>query len=131
MPPIIIAVIAILATLNGVVVQVIMTARVLYGLANRGYLPRGLAAVNAVTRTPILATLLAFAIVLVLALAFPIGVLAAWTSRITLGIFILVCAALVRIKLRGTAPPAGTFVVPLWVPILGSVLCLGLLIASG
>lgn len=131
MPPIVIAIIAIVATLNGVVVQIIMTARVLYGLANRGYLPKRLALVNAVTRTPLLATVLAVAMVLGLALVFPIGVLAEWTSRITLGIFTVVCAALVRIKLRHTAPPIGTFIVPLWVPILGAVLCLGLLIVGG
>jgi amino acid transporter len=131
MRPIVIASIAIVATLNGVVVQIIMTARVLYGLANRGYLPKRLALVSAVTRTPLLATVFAVAMVLVLALAFPIGELAEWTSRITLGIFTVVCAALVRIKLRGTAPPPGTFIVPLWVPVLGAVLCLGLLIAGG
>jgi amino acid transporter len=129
--PIIIAIIAILATLNGVVVQIIMTARVFYGLANRGYLPKRLALVNPITRIPLVSTMLAVAMVLVLALVFPIGELAEWTSRITLGIFTVVCAALVRIKLSGIPSPPGTFIVPLWVPILGSVLCLGLLIAGG
>ena len=67
----------------------------------------------------------------VLALAFPIGELAEWTSRLTLVIFIIVCAALTRIKLRGTAAPAGTFIVPFWVPIAGALLCLSLLLIGG
>jgi basic amino acid/polyamine antiporter, APA family len=129
--PLIITLIAIVATLNGVVVQLIMTSRVLYGLANRNYLPRQLASVNRITRTPLLATSVGIAITLTLALAFPIGELAEWTSRLTLGIFVIVCAALVRIKRRGSPAPAGTFIVPLWVPITGAILCLGLLLLGG
>jgi amino acid transporter len=129
--PTIITVIAIVATLNGVVVQIIMTSRVLYGLANRGYLRKELAHVNSITRTPLLATIFAIACVMVLALAFPIGELAEWTSRLTLAVFVIVCAALVRIKLRGTPAPPQTFIVPLWVPILGAILCLALLLMGG
>jgi amino acid transporter len=129
--PLIITLIAIVATLNGVVVQLIMTSRVLYGLANRTYLPRQLASVNRITRTPLLATSIGIAITLTLALAFPIGELAGWTSRLTLGIFVIVCAALVRIKRRGSPAPAGTFIVPLWVPITGAILCLSLLLLGG
>lgn len=129
--PLVITMIAILATLNGVVVQIIMTSRVLYGLANRNYLPPVLATVNPLTRTPLIATGLAVGSALTLALAFPIGELAEWTSRLTLGVFVVVCAALVQIKLRGIPPPAGTFVVPMWVPIAGAVLCFGLLLLGG
>jgi basic amino acid/polyamine antiporter, APA family len=129
--PLVITLIAIVATLNGVVVQLIMTSRVLYGLANRDYLPRQLASVNPITRTPLLATGLGIAITLTLALAFPIGELAEWTSRLTLGIFVIVCAALVRIKRRGSSAPAGTFIVPMGVPIIGAILCLGLLLLGG
>jgi basic amino acid/polyamine antiporter, APA family len=129
--PLAITLIAIIATLNGVVVQIIMTSRVLYGLANRNYLPPILAKVNPVTCTPLLATGVAIGIALILALAFPIGNLAEWTSRLTLGIFVVVCAALVRIKMRRTPAPAGTFIVPIWVPIAGVALCLGLLVFGG
>jgi basic amino acid/polyamine antiporter, APA family len=129
--PLMITLIAIVATLNGVVVQIIMTSRVLYGLANRNYLPHMLAKVNPVTRTPLIATGIAVGIVLLLALAFPIGELAEWTSRLTLGVFVVVCAALVRIKRRGSRPPSGTLIVPMWVPIVGAALCLGLLLLGG
>jgi APA family basic amino acid/polyamine antiporter len=129
--PLIITLIAIIATLNGVVVQLIMTSRVLYGLANRNYLPRQLANLNRVTRTPLVATGLGIAITLMLALAFPIDELAEWTSRLTLGIFVIVCTALVRIKRRKSPAPPRTFMVPLWVPITGAILCLGLLLFGG
>jgi amino acid transporter len=129
--PLIITLIAIIATLNGIIVQLIMTSRVLYGLANRGYLPRRLARVSSITRTPLLATAVGITITLALGLAFPIGELAEWTSRLTLSIFVIVCAALVRIKRKGGLPPPGTFIVPLWVPMLGIILCLGLLLLGG
>jgi APA family basic amino acid/polyamine antiporter len=129
--PTAITLVAIMATLNGVVVQMIMTSRVLYGLAKHGRLPGLLAEVNPVTQTPLRATALATAVALGLALAFPIGELAEWTSRITLGIFIIVCIALLRIKLRGTEAPRGTFIVPVWVPIIGALLCAALLAVGG
>ena len=44
--------IAIAATLNGIVVHVIMIARVLYGMSAQGNLPRALAVVDARTATP-------------------------------------------------------------------------------
>jgi basic amino acid/polyamine antiporter, APA family len=131
MSPLAITLIAIVATLNGIIVQIVMTSRVLYGLANKRQLPPIFALVHPVTRTPLVATAIAAGSALILALAFPIADLAEWTSRITLAIFILACSALVRIKLRGTPPPPGVFVVPLWVPTVGVLMCAVLLVAGG
>jgi amino acid transporter len=131
MSPLAITLIAIVATLNGIIVQIIMTSRVLYGLANKGQLPAVFALVHPLTRTPLVATGIAAGSALFLALAFPIANLAEWTSRITLTIFILACSALVRIKVRGTPPPRGAFVVPIWVPVVGVLMCAVLLIAGG
>jgi amino acid transporter len=47
---------AIAATLNGVVIQMIMASRVLYGLGRQGQLPRAFAEVNAKSHTPVFAT---------------------------------------------------------------------------
>lgn len=118
-PPVIISAIAILATLNGIIVQMIMASRVLYGLAVQGDLPSFLSRVNRVTRTPLAATALVISVVLVLALAFPIEGLAEMTSRVTLSIFVLVNLALLRIKMSGEAAPHGIFCVPAWVPVTG------------
>ncbi len=123
------SVIAIVATLNGIIVQVIMASRVLYGLGKQGSLPAALMRVNATTRTPVNATVLTVAVILALALALPLGHLADLTSRITLLMFAIINLALVRIKLRdrGREPPRTAYVAPLWVPCAGVASCIALL----
>lgn len=128
--PLIITLIAIIATVNGIIVQLIMSSRVIYGLANQGSLPNVLARVNSMTNTPLIATWLSVIVVIGLALAFPIDRLAEWTSAITLAIFILVCAALIRIKRDGSPAPEGTFIVPMWVPYGGIIACSALLLSG-
>jgi len=125
--PVAITLIAVLATVNGIIVQIIMAGRVIYGMANEGALPKVLARVNATTRSPVIATGIATAILLVLALGFTITTLAQWTSAITLAIFLLVCIALARIKHRNDPAPEGTFMVPRWLPYGGALACLALL----
>ena len=129
-PALLIAGIASLATLNGVIVQEVMASRVLYGLSNLGHLPGWLAHVHDVTRTPLKATLLVGAIILVLAMAVPLEALAEWTSRVTLSVFALVNWALIRIKLAEPETPEGVFRVPMWVPVAGLAACLGFLGSS-
>jgi amino acid transporter len=129
-PALLIAGIASLATLNGVIVQEVMASRVLYGLSNLGHLPAWLAHVHDVTRTPLKATLLVGAIILVLAMAVPLEALAEWTSRVTLSVFALVNWALIRIKWAEPETPEGVFRVPMWVPVAGLAACLGFLLSS-
>jgi len=114
------AVIAIVATVNGVLIQMIMASRVLYGLADRGHLPGPLATVSRRTQTPVIATLCVVAIILVLASALPIDALAERTSQIVLFVFVLVNLSLIRLKLRGMSE-AVHFRVPMAVPVLGVV----------
>ncbi len=129
-PALLIAAIASLATLNGVIVQEVMASRVLYGLSNLGHLPGWLAHVHGWTRTPLKATLLIGATILVLAMAVPLEALAEWTSRVTLSVFALVNGALIRIKQSEPELPAGVFRVPMWVPVAGLAACLGFLGSS-
>ncbi len=126
--PALISAIAIIATLNGIVVQIIMASRVMFGLARQGELPRVLGTVHRRTRTPLIATALVVALVATLALAFPLEGLAESTSRFALAIFALINAALLRIKLRGDPAPPRTFIVPLWVPAVGLLLSLAFLV---
>ncbi|MGI9385381.1 MAG: APC family permease [Methyloligellaceae bacterium] len=128
--PAAISAIAIVATLNGVIVQIIMASRVIYGLAGQGSLPAALGQVSAVTHTPVVATGLVVLVILVLALAFPLESLAEMTSRITLSIFVLVCAALLKLKIEGVPAPEGAFVVPGWVPLLGILSCSAFLLTD-
>ncbi len=116
-----------MATLNGIIVQMIMGSRVIYGLAAQGSLPSILGWVNPLTRTPLIATAIVASGVLTLAMTFPLTGLAETTSRITLAIFALVNVALIRIKMKGSPAPEGTFIVPFFVPVVGLVSCVALL----
>ena len=122
LPPEAISAVAVVATLNGVIIQMILASRVLYGLASTGQLPRQLASVNPWTHTPVLATVLVVAATLLLALFFDLEGLAETTSRFTLLIFAVVNAALVAVKLREKNGSPG-FAVPIWVPVIGTLLC--------
>ncbi len=129
MPLIMMGAIAIVATLNGIVVHMIMIARVLYGLADQGNLPAVMARVNPTTRTPLLATVAGVAAILVLSLGVPLEGLADLAARGTLAIFAGVNLALIVIKHRKPSKPEGIFSCPLWVAYagLGSSLLLLLL----
>ncbi|MGE0854232.1 MAG: APC family permease [Hyphomicrobiaceae bacterium] len=122
--------IAIVATINGVIVQMVMSSRVIYGMARQKAVPAPLGAISSLTQTPLVATTLVIVSVLLLALAFPIELLADATSRVILVIFAFVNASLVAIKRRKDPAPSGTFVGPEWVPIVGTLSCIGLLAAD-
>lgn len=122
--PVAITLIAIVATLNGVIIQIIMASRVLYGLARQGSVPIIFAQIHPRTRTPLIATGSIAVIVLALALLFPLEGLAEWTSRIVLVIFALVNVSLVLIKLRKEPAAEGGFTVKIWVPAAGFLTCL-------
>lgn len=74
-----------------------------------------------------LATLLVAAVILGLALFFPLELLAETTSVIVLFIFALVNLALVFIKRRGTPAPEGVRTYPIWVPAIGFAASTGFL----
>lgn len=124
--PVMITGIAIIATLNTIIIQIIMASRVIYGVAGRGQLPAFLARVNPLTRTPVIATVAVSLIVLVLALGLNVERLAATTSQIALIIFTIVNLALIRLKMRREIPPAGLNL-PVWVPVAGVICSMGLL----
>jgi len=121
MPLMTMSAIAIVATLNGVIVHMIMIARVIYGLADQGNLPKALKQVNSVTRTPLFATAIGIGAILILAMAVPLAGLADLTARLTLVIFAIINVALIRIKSRNEIQPSGTFACPRWVPYAGLV----------
>jgi basic amino acid/polyamine antiporter, APA family len=124
------ALIALVATLNGIIVQIIMSSRVLYGLAQQGNLPAALGKVSRRTRTPVVATAATTAVVLGLALMAPLNDLAEATSRLTLLVFALVNTSLIRIKKRVGQLPPGLYQTPSWVPWAGAGTCIVLLAAD-
>lgn len=124
-----IAWIALLAMVNGALVQIIMASRLLYGLAKRGLGPAPFARVHPVRRTPLFATVVVGLVIAGLALSGALGSLATATSTITLFVFALVNAALLSIRLRGGKAPPGAFRAPIFVPALGTIASLA--VAAG
>lgn len=116
-------VIAIVSTLNTILAQITMTARVAYGMARQGDLPRMVGDVHSPTGTPLVATGLVMLAVAALALTFPLEPLAESTSLATLLIFAVVNLSLLRVRSRPAQPGAAIVRVPLWIPWLGLVTC--------
>ena len=113
-----------LAGLNGALVQVIMASRVLYGMGKKKTGPAVFARVSERTRTPVAATLLVTAVVLALALGFPLVTLARWTSSVILVVFTLVNVSLVVLKWREGSRRQDVTTYPIGVPIVGAAVSL-------
>jgi APA family basic amino acid/polyamine antiporter len=126
--PIAITLIAIGATLNGIVIQTILASRILYGMANVGRMPKALSRLNARTRTPVLATILITGCTLIFALFFPIDILVERTSQVVLAVFVLINLSLLRVKWRGDPAPDGIFIAPAIVPLIGLLSCVTMLV---
>lgn len=118
--------IAVLATVNGVLVQMVMASRVLFCLSRQGSLPGLLGRVHPVTHTPVIATVLVLGVILTLALIFPIATLAGATSLVTLAVFALCNLALWQLKRRGPTPPEAPNL-PIWLPLTGATVSLAVL----
>ncbi len=118
--------VAVVATLNGVLVQIVMASRVLYGLGRRRRALRWFHALDPRLRTPVRGVAVSAGLVAVLAAVAPIERLANLTSLILLAVFAAVNASLLILKRRGP-PPAGAPNAPAAIPALGALLALGLL----
>lgn len=116
--PIFIGMVGLAAVINGALIQIVMASRVLYGMAEQGWIPRWLSTLHPLTRTPLHSTSLIGAVILILALWLPLVTLAKITSLVTLIVFSLINLSLWRIKLNEPRPP-GVMVFPVWLPIAG------------
>lgn len=121
--PATISAIAIVATLNTILAQMTMAARVIYGLAREGSLPSVLAQVHPRTRTPLAATALVTIAIVPLALLVPLTPLAEITSLATLAVFAAVNLALLALRYRGVESRVSHVTVPVWVPAIGFAAC--------
>ena len=123
------ALIAVAAAMNGVLAQIVMSARVLFGLGRFAPVFSVFHHAHPRFATPVAATVLATGLVLVLALTLPLVALAHVTSMVLLGVFVAVNAALIVLKRRGPAP-AGAITAPGWVPWAGAALSATALVAG-
>lgn len=125
-----ISLIAIVATLNTILAQMTMAARVIYGMARQGDLPGALARVHPWTGTPLVATILMVALIIPLALLVPFASLAEGTSLATLAVFALVNLALLWLRYRRVRSAGPHVSVPIWVPAAGLVTCVTMIASA-
>jgi len=121
-------VIGMVAGLNGALVQIVMASRVAYGLSNKGQAPALLGRIHPRTRTPIIATVAACAVVVVLALGFPLVTLAKITSAVLMLIFALVNLSLLQLKRRPDWLDREGPTYPRWVPAAGLLVTVAFLL---
>lgn len=137
--------VSLFATLNGMLIQMIMGSRVLYGMARNHNAPKTFALVNETTHTPARATIAIGIAIAVFALWLPIEALAKLTSFVVLIIFSLVNLSLWKLKrslnrqtlgndrhdIDGSDAETPLTLEPIAsLPLLGLLLCIGLLLAQ-
>ncbi|MGB4256405.1 MAG: amino acid permease [Phycisphaerae bacterium] len=126
LPPKAFTLVSLFAITNSALVNYIMGSRLVYGMAGQGLVPRVLGRVHPTRRTPHVAIFTLMIIVLVLALAGDISALGKATAILLLGVFIVINAALVVLKLRPDEP-RGQFEIPLVIPAAAIIACTALL----
>ena len=127
MPPITFTAITLFAVANTALMNFIMGSRLVYGMSKQGLLPTWLGGVHASRRTPHRAILVLAGIVAVLAFVGDVSDLASATSLLLLLVFGLMNAALIVLKLK-RSEEKGHFEVPIFVPVIGLVICTALVV---
>jgi len=125
-----IGIVSILTGINGALVQVVMAARIAYGMARRGQAPGWLGRIDERLRTPLPATLTFGAVILLFALSLDLTTLARLTSGIIIVVFGLVNAGLWWFKGREGAASPGLFSSPRFVSLLGALACVAILLVE-
>jgi amino acid transporter len=119
--------ITLFAVANTGLINYIMGSRLMYGMSRQGLLPRALGSVHETRRTPHIAIFTLGAIVLVLAFSGGVKQLASATSLLLLNCFVLLNAALIVLQNRA-GEPKGQFEIWTAVPVLGVLICGGLIV---
>jgi len=121
------SVIAVAAAMNGILAQIVMASRVLFGVGKRSPALAVFHHAHPRLGTPVLATAVIGVLVIFMAVTLPVADLAEATSAILLAVFVLVNSALIAMK---RAEPEAPFRVPMVVPVLGLLGSLGALAIS-
>ena len=116
------SIIAVAAAANGILAQMVMAARIGFGLGRTVPALAFMHETHPRFGTPVRATLIAAAATVVLALAAPVEQLAAAATFVIIPVFAVMNVALLILKRRGPAP-AGAFSIGAWVPAAGLVIC--------
>ncbi len=119
--------VTVFAVANTALLNYVTASRLTYGMARQGLLPAALGRVHPVTRTPHVAILALFLVVVALMLAGDITQLASATVLLLLAVFTCVNLALLVLQRRPTEKP-GSFEIPAAVPMFGALVCAALLV---
>ena len=111
---------------NTALLNYIMGSRLLYGMSRQGLLPALIGRIHATRRTPHIAILILFVIVTALIVSGSVKQLAESTVLLLLMVFTVVNVSLIILKLR-PGEARGGFEVPVFVPVLGALVCLTLI----
>lgn len=125
-PPILFTGITMFAVANTGLVNFVTASRLLYGMGRQGLLPSIFGRVHHGRRTPHVAILVLFLILVPLALAGTISELASATVLLLLSVFAVVNGSLFVLKGRKSEEP-GKFEIPRFVPALGVIVCVVLI----
>lgn len=125
-PPILFTGITLFAVANTGLVNFVTASRLLYGMGRQGLLPAFFGRVHSDRRTPHIAILVLFLILVPLALAGTISELASATVLLLLSVFAVVNGSLFVLKGRKSEEP-GKFEIPRFVPALGVIVCVVLI----
>lgn len=126
-PPMLFTAITLFAVANTALVNYVTASRLIYGMARQGLLPSRLGDVHAARRTPHLAVAALFLVLAPLALLGTITELAAATVLLLLLVFMVVNGALFILKGR-KGERQGRFEIPRFIPALGALTCLVLIV---
>ncbi|HYI83497.1 MAG TPA: APC family permease, partial [Acetobacteraceae bacterium] len=119
--------ITVFAVANTALLNYVTASRLTFGMARQGLLPKALGRIHSGTRTPHVAIAVLFVIVVALMLSGDITQLASATVLLLLAVFALVNISLVVLQ-RRPGEQRGGFEVPSFVPALGALVCLALLL---
>ena len=126
-PPILFTGITLFAVANTGLVNFVTASRLLYGMGRQGLLPSVFGRIHDGRRTPHVAIFVLLLILVPLALSGTIAELASATVLLLLTVFAVVNGALFVLKGRkGEAP--GRFEIPRFVPALGVIVCVTLIV---
>lgn len=126
----IIVVISLMATLNGVMVNLIMGSRFLYGMAKREWISPWFARLSK-THVPSRGLVSVGTVALLCALWVPLGHLAQLTSLLLLLVFIVVNISLIAVRKKGGETAKNLQLSPVFMPWLGAIASFCLLVGQG
>jgi APA family basic amino acid/polyamine antiporter len=128
--PLLFDIIAMISITNGILVNIIMASRLIFGMTKLKTSPKLFSNIYEKTQIPLFATVFVMIMIVILAYWFPIQTLAKITSTIMLVVFCLMHLSLIVIKTRTPEKTKNHIILPLVIPVIGFVLCSIFLIIS-